>query len=184
VLVLAAWLIVGWAVTSLCGVTMRRISASLVLSSVLFSLSSPLLSQSTGRTMQLADAGSGRAGGELWPEPPRVGGWQSLCVLVVHAALRRNAAAVSAGVYGARLPAGGPAEHGDGVFRVLGASGTVTHALAIPNHPSFAGLAWNMQSIDLGMGSSSLWLADNDVSVVVGPGERYLRYVSGYPDRR
>jgi len=53
---------------------------------------------------------------------------------------------------------------------VFGPGGSVVHALAIPNHPSFVGVSWDLQSIDLAVGAGVLSLADNDLEVVLAGG--------------
>lgn len=53
---------------------------------------------------------------------------------------------------------------------VFGPGGSVVHALAIPNQAAFAGLAWEMQSIDLAMGGGVLSLADDELAIVLAGG--------------
>lgn len=50
---------------------------------------------------------------------------------------------------------------------VLNASGSVTHSLAVPNDPFFLGYAFDLQSIDLDSNTNSLYLADNDLAIVI-----------------
>src|SRR5262249_12869999 len=52
---------------------------------------------------------------------------------------------------------------------VLDASGSVTNSVAIPNQTAFLGYSWDLQSLDLGVASASLYLADNDLTLTVGP---------------
>jgi len=53
---------------------------------------------------------------------------------------------------------------------VFGAGGSVAHALAIPHHPSFVGVSWDLQSIDLAVGAGLLSLADNELAIVLAGG--------------
>jgi formylglycine-generating enzyme required for sulfatase activity len=129
-----------------------------------------LLAQSTGRTMQfLAPAVLGQtasfgvsypgsAAGNLylflWCMPP-FAGTMPLTVpgFTVQGCLRVD-----------------PANSVSAFAGVFGAGGSVAHALAIPNHPSFVGVSWDLQSIDLAVGAGVLSLADNDLAVVLADG--------------
>ncbi|MBL8725603.1 MAG: formylglycine-generating enzyme family protein [Planctomycetes bacterium] len=134
---------------------------------VLAAAAAPLLAQTTGRTMQLlapvvlgqtATFGMtypGTAAGSpyafLWCMPP-FAGTQTLTVpgFTVQGLLRV-------------LPASSVASY----TGVLGGSGSVAHSLVVPSHPSFLGVAWDLQSVDLSLSASLVSLADNDLSLVV-----------------
>jgi len=44
---------------------------------------------------------------------------------------------------------------------LLGWAGSVVHSVTVPNHPSWIGYAWDLQSVDLGTFSNTLTFADN-----------------------
>jgi len=50
---------------------------------------------------------------------------------------------------------------------VLGASGSISHSLPMPPHPSFLGMVWDLQSIDLDFASMTISLADNELSLAI-----------------
>lgn len=50
---------------------------------------------------------------------------------------------------------------------VLGPTGSVVHGLAVPNDPSYLGLAFDLQGMDWSPASSTLSFADNDITVDV-----------------
>jgi len=50
---------------------------------------------------------------------------------------------------------------------VIGASGSVSQWLLVPAHPSFLGMAWDLQSIDRDFASMTLSLADNKLSLAI-----------------
>ncbi len=134
---------------------------------VLAALAASLPCQATGRTMQvLAPAVLGQtatfglthpmqAAGNpytvLWCMPPFAG--TQPCVVpgfTVQGLLRVE-----------------PANSWSAFAGVFGASGSVSHSLTIPSDPSFLGMAWDLQSIDLEFASLTLALGDNDLSVAI-----------------
>jgi len=137
---------------------------SLVLVSM---LGVPLVSQTTGRTMQLLApavvgqtatfgmtypaSATGNLYAFLWCAPPFAGtATLSVPGFTLHGAIRVDPQTAVTSAMG-----------------VLGASGTVAHSLAIPNHPSFVGYAWDQQSVDLGISTSTLWFADNELTLSI-----------------
>lgn len=140
---------------------------TVLLRGVIAAMAASLQAQTTGRTMQLLaptvlgqtatfgmtypSAGSGNPYAFLWCMPP-FAGTQPLSVpgFTVQGLLRVS-----------------PANSVSAYSGVLGASGSVAHALVIPNHPSFLGMAWDLQSVDLTLSSSIVALADNDLSLAV-----------------
>ncbi len=50
---------------------------------------------------------------------------------------------------------------------VLSASGSVTHTLLVPTSASFFGYPFDLQTIDLDASTNTLYLADNDLALVV-----------------
>jgi formylglycine-generating enzyme required for sulfatase activity len=139
---------------------------SLLLCGVLSTVVGHLPSQATGRTMQvLAPAVMGQtarfgmnyppsAVGNpytvLWSMPPFAGTVPLTLPGFTVQGLLRVAPASFLSSYAGVLP-----------------SVPVSHSLAIPDHPSFVGMAWDLQSVDLSVGSATVWLADNDLSLVV-----------------
>lgn len=53
---------------------------------------------------------------------------------------------------------------------VFGPGGSVAHTLSIPSDPSFVGMPWDLQSIDLAMGAGVLSLSDNELEIVLAGG--------------
>lgn len=64
-----------------------------------------------------------------------------------------------------------PANSSSAFAGVFGASGSVSHSLTISSNPSFLGMAWDLQSIDLDSASMTLALGDNELalSIVAAP---------------
>lgn len=50
---------------------------------------------------------------------------------------------------------------------VLPAMGTAVHSLAVPSHASFLGVAWSLQSVDLSLGTATIYLGDQALTVAV-----------------
>jgi len=50
---------------------------------------------------------------------------------------------------------------------VLNGSGSVSHSLAVPNFAGFLGNAWDLQSVDLDVAATRLYLADNDLPLSI-----------------
>lgn len=138
-----------------------------LLACVLAAVATQLLAQGTGRSMQLLApavlgqtasfgishpaSAAGNLYAFLWCMPPFAGTMPlSLPGFTVQGPLRVD-----------------PANSVSSFTGVFGPSGSVTHALAIPNHPSFVGVAWDLQSIDLAVGSGVLSLADNELAIVL-----------------
>jgi len=48
---------------------------------------------------------------------------------------------------------------------LLDASGSLAHTLAIPNDPSFAGYAWDLQSVDLEASTWTVRFAENELTL-------------------
>jgi len=128
---------------------------------------SPLLAQGTGRSMQLLApavlgqtasfgvshpaSAAGNLYAFLWCMPPFAGTMPlSVPGFAVQGTLRVD-----------------PATSVTSFTGVFGSAGNVAHALAIPNHPSFVGVAWDLQSIDLAVGAGVLSLADNELELVL-----------------
>lgn len=139
-----------------------------ILGGVLAALAAPLLAQTTLRSMQLLApavlgqtatfgmthpvSAAGNPYAFLWGMPPFVGTLPlSVPGFTVSGVLRVDPTTAVASFSG-----------------VLGAAGSVAHSLAIPSHPSFLGLAWDLQSIDLEPGTATLALADDELAIVIG----------------
>lgn len=134
---------------------------------VVAALAGALQAQTTGRAMQLLappvlgqtatfgmtypGAASGNPYAFLWCMPP-FAGTQTLSVpgFTVQGLLRVS-----------------PVNSVSAYSGVLGSGGSVAHSLVIPSHPSFLGMAWDLQSVDLDLSASVVSFADNDLSLVV-----------------
>lgn len=53
------------------------------------------------------------------------------------------------------------------VSGVLGVGGSVQHSLVVPNDPGLAGMAWDLQTVDLALSTSDVFLSDNDVELSI-----------------
>ena len=140
---------------------------TILLSGVIAAIASPLHAQATGRMMQILApavlgqtatfgltypaAASGNPYAFLWCMPPFAGA-QALSVpgFTVQGLLRVS-----------------PASSVTSYTGVLGTGGSLAHSLVIPSDPSFFGMSWDLQSVDLAVSSSVVSLADNDLSLVV-----------------
>lgn len=137
---------------------------------ILVAVATPLSAQGTGRTMQLLApavlgqtasfgvshpaSAAGNLYSFLWCMPPFAGTMPlSVPGFAVQGSLRVD-----------------PANSVNAFTGVFGPSGSVAHTVAIPNHPSFVGVAWDLQTIDLAVGAGVMSLADNELAIVLSGG--------------
>lgn len=131
-----------------------------------------------------AAAALGQTGRAMFQRTPAIPGQTAQCELTFPASAAGNIYAFLASVppYAPATPISVPGFTVQGLARVnplsnsslfsglLGPSGSIMHGIAVPNSPVWLGFAFDLQSIDLSLATSTLAFADNDLTIAVqGP---------------
>ena len=134
---------------------------------LLAATAAPLVSQSTGRTMQLlAPAVIGQTASFGMTYPVAAAG--NLYVFLWCSPPFPGTAALTVPGFTLLGPILlDPPTSVSAFSGLLDASGSVAQSVAIPNDLSFLGYAWDLQSVDLDASASTVRFADNELSLVV-----------------